>query len=289
MAADGPTDAELVDIATRFLMNAPPGEFLDVVTDVRRLLPNESLLNSTAAATFKEYNCDQMVQVDAPGGTHKVLISKYGEVGENEYVDPVGQQVLQFDHIKQEVLSARPLSGELSPDLEPARAAIEKQALTYCVDHYPNGTATVYSSRAENAIFVCISSAKFSPSNFWNGRWRAEWKVVVAKSGNMQLSGRIRVQVHYYEDGNVQLQTDTTKKCTAPGAADPTALATNAMKAIIKVEQAFHQALDTSYTTMGETSFKALRRALPVTHSKIKWEAIRTYRVGTEVGSSSSS
>ncbi|KAH3762924.1 subunit of heterodimeric actin capping protein cap32/34 [Pelomyxa schiedti] len=286
---DGPSDAEIIQIATNFLMNSPPGEFLEVVTDVRALLPRESLLNSTAANTFKEYNCDQMIQVDAPGGTHKVLITKHGEVGENEYVDPVGQQVLTFDHIKQEVVSARPLAGELVADLEPARAAIEKQALVYCADHYPNGTATVYSSRADNAVYVCISSAKFNPTNFWNGRWRAEWKIAIAKSGNMQLSGRIRVQVHYYEDGNVQLQTDTTKKTTAPGAADPTVLATNAMKAIIKTEQTFHQALDTSYTTMGETSFKALRRALPITHTKINWNVIRSYRLGQEVGGSGSS
>jgi len=282
--ADGPTDAEIVQIANNFLMNAPPGEFLEVVTDVRALLPKESLLNNTAAQTFKEYNCDQMIQVDVPDGSHKVLITKQGEISENEYVDPVGQQVLQFDHIKQEVVSVRPLAGELAADMEPVRAAFEKQALVYVAEHFPTGTTTVYSSKGENAIYVCISSAKLNPSNFWNGRWRSEWKIVLAKSGNMTITGRIRVQVHYYEDGNVQLQTDTTKKTTAVAAADPATCATNALKAIQKTEQAFQQSLDTSYTTMGETSFKALRRALPITHQKINWNVIRSYRLGQDVG-----
>ena len=30
------------------------------------------MLNNTANETFKQYNTDQMIQVDAPGGTHKV-------------------------------------------------------------------------------------------------------------------------------------------------------------------------------------------------------------------------
>lgn len=278
-----PTEADLVNIATNFLLNAPPGEFMEVVTDVRALLPKEAMLNNTANETFKQYNTDQMIQVDAPGGTHKVLITKHGEVGEGEYLDPVGQQVLRFDHIKQEVQGARPLSGEIPADMEPLRAAIEKQALQYVADHYPSGTATVYASKQENAILLCISSAKFNPSNFWNGRWRSEWKIPVGKSGNLALSGRIRVQVHYYEEGNVQLQTDTSKKTTAAAASDPATTAVNAVKAIVKVEQAFHQALDTSYTTMGETSFKALRRALPITHQKINWNLIRGYKMGQQV------
>ena len=41
-----------------------------------------------------------------------------------------------------------------------------------------------------------------------NGRWRSVWKV---SNGGNDITGRIRVNVHYFEDGNVQLETDTTK------------------------------------------------------------------------------
>jgi len=75
-----PTQEELVDIANGFLLSSPPGEFMEVVTDVRALLPSESMINESAPRTFREYNTEQMVQVESPGNSHKVLITKYGEV-----------------------------------------------------------------------------------------------------------------------------------------------------------------------------------------------------------------
>jgi len=47
------TDEEITDIANGFLLNAPPGEFMEVVTDVRTLLPNEALINESAPRTFR--------------------------------------------------------------------------------------------------------------------------------------------------------------------------------------------------------------------------------------------
>jgi hypothetical protein len=74
-------------------------------------------------------------------------------------------------------------------------------------DHYPNGIVTVYSSSSGGHIklTVCIEDHKFSPRNFWNGRWRSEWTVTFTPGSSAELKGLMRVQVHYYEDGNVQL------------------------------------------------------------------------------------
>ena len=95
------TQEEIVEIVTGFLLNSPPGEFMEVVTDVRGLLSNESIINQSAPATFREYNTDQMLQVQSPGGNHKFLITKFGEVDKNNYLDPRGKQVVTFDHIRQ--------------------------------------------------------------------------------------------------------------------------------------------------------------------------------------------
>jgi len=270
---------ELIDIANNFLLNSPPGEFMEVVTDVRALLPNESMINESAPRTFREYNTEQMVQVDSPGHNHKVLITKYGEVSDGEYLDPRGNQVITFDHIRQEVTGKRPISGDLDSSIEPLRAAFEKAAFDYVQQHYPQGTTTVYGK--DGKIIIAISSARFNPGNFWNGRWRSVWTF-----HDGELVGHFKIVIHYYEDGNVQLNTDTTQKTNVTETGGPDAIAAGAIKAITKVEQAFQQSLDASYSTMGDTTFKALRRALPITRARIDWSSIskiKNYKLGGEM------
>ena len=71
----------------------------------------------------------------------------------------------------------------------------------------------------KNGLVLCIESHLFQNKNYWfvffkakyfscsNGRWRSEWIVPigVGKNGSQELTGKVRVQVHYFEDGNVQL------------------------------------------------------------------------------------
>jgi len=104
---------EKVRIASGYLLNSPPGEFIDVfngaysraallgpgrrsgvvsyavqrgrgwtvashgrdcvASDVRVLINNDSLLQSGAAAAFQQYNTEQFTPVDLPGQSHKVL------------------------------------------------------------------------------------------------------------------------------------------------------------------------------------------------------------------------
>jgi len=269
------TEEELVEIVNSFLLNSPPGEFMEVVTDIRALIPNESLINNTAASTFREHNTEQMVIVESPNHQHKVLITKYGEVADGEFLDPKGNQVISYDHIKQQVTGARPISGELNSGLEPLRSAVEKAFFQYASDHFPHGAATVYGKDGE--IIACVSSVRFNPSNFWNGRWRSVWTF-----SNGKLTVHYKIVVHYYEDGNVQLNTDTIQQFTVE-TGSPDVTASNIIKAVAKADQSYQQTLDSSYQTMGETTFKALRRALPITRMKIDWNKIRNYKLGGEM------
>ncbi len=117
-----------------------------------------------------------------------------------------------------------------------------------------------------------------SPANrSRNGRWRSRY-VFDPASGT--LEGAIRVDVHYYEDGNVRLLTNKPQTASVAGGATGTALA----REIAALEKAYQEELNKKFVTLSEGAFKGLRRQLPVTRQKIEWEKVASYRLGQDIG-----
>jgi len=268
-------------VVNDFLLNAPPGEFHEVVTDVRKLLENDGLLNDIAVETFREYNTQQMLIVDAPDRSHKVLVTKFGEVSPTEYLDPAGGQVFTFDHFKQEVSGSREISGELNGEAEPWRSVLQSKLDDYIRAFYDRGAAAVYSTSG-SSLQICISSALFNSNNFYNGRWRSSYAIKISKD-KATLEANVKVHVHFYEGGNVQLNTNVSKKREGLPAKDPAALADGVVKAIAEIEAEFQNNLEINYDKMNKTTFKALRRALPIFGGKITWAKITQYALGNDI------
>jgi capping protein alpha len=275
------TSEDIKKTVNDFLLNAPPGEFHEVVTDVRKLLENDALLNEIASETFREYNTQQMLIVDAPDHSHKVLVTKFGEISASEYLDPAGGQIFTFDHFKQEVSGSKDIAGELNSEAEPWRSAIQGKVDEYVRNYFDRGAAAVYSSSG-STIQVCISSAIFNSNNYYNGRWRSSFSIKIS-GGKATLEGTIRINVHFYEGGNVQLNTSIAKKKEGLVAKDPQSFAEVVVKTIGELEAEYQNNLEISYDKMNKTTFKALRRALPVFGGKIKWEKISQYSLANDI------
>lgn len=92
------------------------------------------------------------------------------------------------------------------------------------------------------------------------------------------MSGKIHVDVHYYEDGNVSLNT------TKPVKISVSSLSAEAIVSrIATAERDYQETLNRAFVQMAEEAFKNLRRQLPITRQKVEWEKVGGYRLGQDI------
>lgn len=113
-----------------------------------------------------------------------------------------------------------------------------------------------------------------------NGRWRS---LYIYSPSSSSLTGSIKVDVHYYEDGNVRLLT--TKPVSA---SIPSGSAVSIVKEIAVTEKKYQEEVNRGFNNLSEGAFKGLRRQLPVTRQKIEWDKIAGYKLGQDIGGGSS-
>lgn len=91
----------------------------------------------------------------------------------------------------------------------------------------------------------------------------------------------IKVNVHYYEDGNVALAT--TKKVDNVSVDGSGSDGASVVRKIAAIEKQYQEEINRTFVGMNESSFKSLRRQLPVTRQKIEWERVRGYGLGGDL------
>jgi len=274
---------ERVRIATDFIKSAPPGEFKEVVNDVRVLLGDDTLL-SKASGVFYEYATDQFTTVDLPDGEN-ALVTKFGHISDNTFYDPRSRKSFKYDYLKNEARDVADLEEEPGNE-EKWRVAIESALKPYLDECFPSHYSAVYGGMDGNyvKITVCIEDHKYNPNNFWNGKWISKWELTFSESeGSLgQMNGMMSVKVHYYEDGNVQLLSNKSVEDHI-NISSPSEVANNLVMIIKKSEMEYQMAINENYTSMSNTTFKALRRNLPVTQSLIDWHKLHGLQVGKDI------
>ncbi|KAI1003245.1 F-actin-capping protein subunit alpha [Podosphaera aphanis] len=260
-----------------FVEGAPPGELADVITDIKALTIDNPNIITQLGPTYQKYNEEQFTTVKLPGSSQHVIISAYNSLGNDRYFDVESSSSYAFDHAMQKASAVQSYVHE-SIHLDLIKS-ISKYLALYLGEHYPSATYGVYPTENDSEIAILVVANKYSPRNFWNGRWKSLYKYSPSSSS---LSGSIKIDVHYYEDGNVRLLT--TKPVL--GSISSTS-AKDIIREIASLEKAYQEEVNKGFHHLSEGAFKGLRRQLPVTRQKVEWDKIAGYRLGQDIGGGS--
>ncbi|KAI1025852.1 hypothetical protein LB505_011501 [Fusarium chuoi] len=270
---------DVAKTVSAFVEGAPPGELADVIADIKSLtLETSPDIISSLGPAFEKYNEEQFVTVKLPGSSQPVIISSHNSLGDGRYYDVESSSSFAFDHTTQKA------SAVQSHVLEGPQADLVKSTLKsigpYVDEHFANAAHGVYPIESDSKIAIVIVGNKYSPNNFWNGRWRSLY-ILDPSSG--ALEGSLKVDVHYYEDGNVRLLTNKPVSSTISSVNGA-----SIVREISTTERKYQEELNKGFVSLSEGAFKGLRRQLPVTRQKIEWDRVTSYRLGQDIGGGSS-
>lgn len=240
----------------------------------------------------------------------RVILCDASEVAPTRYVESESKRVYEVDHATLEAKLYEPPPPEEAPEadegesegappedeaeaaappadeppaeapeapeehpLEPARAALAAAIGAYVAGHYGGRGSrdkhhAVYA--LDGALAVAIRGDKVNLRNFYAGGWASTWTAAVDGAG-YAVSGAVRVRAHYFEDGNVQLQTSKTCGEATVAAASPADLGAAVAAFVEAAETDLQNGLQEMYDNMSAETFKAMRRVMPITRTKMKW------------------
>ncbi|MCJ1282456.1 F-actin-capping protein subunit alpha [Xylographa opegraphella] len=282
-----------------FVEGAPPGELADVIADIKALTVDEPQLLQSTSGALEKYNEAQLTTVKLPGGSQNVLVTPYNSLGGGRYYDVASHSSFAFDHTTQVPAEAEPhMSYERIADGKQKASAVQSHVLesqhtdlissllkavgAHAAEHYTSSTYGVFPTPTshDRTLAILLVANKYSPSNFWNGRWRTTY-LLTPSAFPPSLTGTLQVDVHYYEDGNVRL---TSTKPLTLSLGSGSASAADVVRQMALAERKYQEELNRGFAALSEGAFKALRRQLPVTRQKVEWEKVGGYRLGQEIG-----
>lgn len=286
MADEELAPAQKLAIAANFVLNSPPAQTSNVMDDVRALVGPSVLTADREGSLLMRVNKERFAVVDAGGG-HKVLITPHGEMPGGTFLDPANSCMLDVDHkALTATKSAEPLAAAVQASLDGARQlrdAIDGEMKAYLSSVLPGATLTTYGSTGNGIkVVACVSALVSELNNYWAGAWRAEWSLEVPMGGSMGvLTGKLVVQVHYFEDGNVQLDDKAAFQCEIP--ATPSEVGAEFVGKVRQQEGAFMAKLEDIYANISTSVLQGLRRRLPVTQNKFDWDRLAVSKLANDL------
>ena len=206
------TSEEKMHIAQHFLLSSPPGQFNEVLSDLRKITSPPSLLeDDTAAGIARISNLKNYKVIKIPSGKNSLLCPE-AEIDASHYFDALSRTVFKVDHLSLDTEEAVDVETARGPEIgENVRATVQNSVNNILANNYLTEHSAVGVYLIDGGLSIVMSGEKVNLRNYWAGKWSSSWKVQVDTENDYdeerpyKISGTVKVHIHYFEDGNLQL------------------------------------------------------------------------------------
>jgi len=257
-----PTPEEKKAIIRHLVSKAPAGEGPSLCKDLKEIC-GEELLDSDTASEFlqarAEERCDFVVKTG-------LVICKEAAV-DGGYLNPSTGEVCTVNFTNLSITNTT--SGD-KPD-SAFRDQVEKAVNKYVSAHFLQGQGECQVATAvfeDGSVTTVIITAKnVNLGNFWTGSWVTR---LTANADTKKINVNTECNVHYFEHGNVQLNTNRKGHDDLKMKGEGEAAANSIVDALKAEENEFQAALSQFYAK-NKKIFKKVRRALTIQGTKMDW------------------
>lgn len=228
----------------------------------------------------RAFNTKTCKVVDSPSGS-KVVINAAAEVNPTHYFDSKSGNIFTLDHLTLKTTEDTTTESNQDMSREEERLALQFELDKYMAGRFLPENCAAGAFTQDGNLVISVAGERPNLRNFWSGKWLSNWAVKLSP-GQATVSGNIKVHAHYFEDGNVQLQTTKEIAEVVLPYTDVAELATQVVAHIESSETDLQKGLEEMYGNMNEETFRAMRRIMPVKRTKMEWN-VNAVRMNKQV------
>jgi hypothetical protein len=248
----------------KFIIDKTPIGLLDSsIKNLKVLLKEETMNNPEILKEIKNYKENHLYPISIQNVKNKVIISSVNKDSDEFYYDQ-GQKVRFKLNAKCQVEKLEEYESKSE-----IRKKIEKKVIEY-VNKYYNKEATyynVYFDSLLDKIHVLICGQNINEKNFWSGEWLSIWELDL---NDKKVTGEIKVNTIYYEDGNMQFNFKKNYETINKGK-DDESIADDLIRFIEKNENEIQKNMVKTNANSNEEFIQSLRKSVSLIGNNMNW------------------
>jgi capping protein alpha len=255
------------EIVKYFIHQTPIGLLDSSLKNLKILL--NSKINEDVTTTpeiikeIKIYKEDHLMPITVKNAKSKVIISSFNKDSDGFYYDQT--QKIRFKlNDKCEVEKVEEFESK-----NETRMKIAKKFVEYFNKYYNKNFTyyNIYYDSLVDKVHILICGQNINEINFYSGEWLSIWELDI---GEKKVTGQIKINSIYYEDGNVNFNFAKNYETTINGS-DDDSIANELVGFIEKTENEIQEKLEEVNGDNSEVYINQLRKRVPLIGCDMKW------------------